>query len=157
MHRSQAWLLLIIRVILDVAAVVLAFIAAYCVHFWVSPSGATMRFLTAYYKLLIIVIPMWLVTFNLSGLYKYNIEPLPKLTGPDRFLRIISGVTLAVLVTYGVTYIWPEYYLIRQAPRPLILYVWLFGLLLIGLVRLGIGYCSKRLEQDQLTGQPAKK
>lgn len=149
MSKSQTWLWLILRLVLDAAAVLAAFLAAYYVHFLVEPLGlaATLRWLGAYRRLFIIVIPMWLLAFNLSGLYRYNLEPLPRLTGPDRLLRIIGGVTLAVAVTYGITFIWPEYYLIRQAPRPLILYVWVFGLIFVGLIRLAIGFCARLLDR----------
>lgn len=158
MSKSQTWLLLIIRILLDVAAILAAFIAAYCIHFRVLPlsPAASLRFIAAYRRLFIIVIPMWLLAFNLAGLYRYDLEPLPRLTGPDRLLRIAGGVTLAVVVTYWVTYIWPEYYLVRQTPRPLILYVWVFGLAFVGLIRLVIGFCARLLDRRTAEATEAK-
>jgi len=135
---SKAWMFLFTKILFDVLLVNISFILGYLIKFGlVNPLTAPV---SIYLKALIFVTMLWLIIFNLAGLYKFQPE---KINRVDNIFSVSFGVFSSAFFTYIIVV-----FLYREAfyAKEIVIYSSLFALLLINLSRYIIWLIHKRLE-----------
>ena len=121
------WLLLGVRLVADVVTVNLSFLIAYFIKF--QTFNLNFAHVNVYYKLLIFVTMIWLIVFNLGGLYK-----LPKKETPRTDTLVLTSLTItsAAFITVLVIFL-----LYQEATYALdiVFYAWFAALFLVNLAR----------------------
>jgi len=117
------WSVLIVRLVSDIIFIYLSFVSAYFIKFGIFLP------VNVYTKLIIFVVVVWLVIFNLGGLYKF-----PKKEGrrEDNILAASFAITSAAFITLLIIF-----FLYKEAAyaMDLIFYSWFSALILINLSR----------------------
>jgi exopolysaccharide biosynthesis polyprenyl glycosylphosphotransferase len=101
--RQELWFYFI-PVILDVLALISAFVLAYFARFSFSPTALGFGFkipFPEYIRLLFWLIPLWIIVFASVGLYTTDFKGR---FSPE-FLRILSGVTVSVVLSLTIIFL----------------------------------------------------
>ena len=123
----KAWLFLLLRLISDLILINLCFISGYLIRF------GEINLFTApvlvYLKFLAFVSMLWLIMFNLTGLYKMQNGERER---PDGILAVSFGVFSSAFFTYIFAF-----FFYREAiySRAIIIYASILALVMINLAR----------------------
>lgn len=122
-----SWLLLIVKLIADIFFILFSFILAYIIRFQFFQIGYLP--LVPYFRFSLFVVILWLLIFNLMGLYKPQKDLSVRGDSP---LSIALAVTIAAITAYLVVML-----IYKEAfySYLIILYAWAIGIILINLSR----------------------
>ena len=134
----KTWTLLFIKIIFDVILINISFIIGYLIKFGVVNPLAFP--ISIYLKALIFVTMLWLIIFNLAGLYKLQPE---KINRVDNIFSVSFGVFSSAFFTYIIVV-----FLYREAfyAKEIVIYSSLLALFIVNLSRYIIWSIYKRLE-----------
>jgi exopolysaccharide biosynthesis polyprenyl glycosylphosphotransferase len=131
-------------VLVDVAMIILSFLAAYFVRFlWVLPTDRGVPGILAYSHVLFVIVPVFLWFFREARLY----EPTRHVRRIEEIFLVIKSVTYAVIVLTAATFFYRDYTYSRLG----LLILWFFACVLISAGRYGViqwEYVRRRQKKD---------
>lgn len=131
------WVFLFAKIITDAVFVLISFVAAYLIIF--KSTALTIFHLTIYAKFLVFAIMLWLIIFNLAGLYKLQSDKSNRI---DNVFTVSFGVFSAAFFAYVIaTFIYKEAYYSKS----IIILASLFNLFFTNLSRYLIWELYKRV------------
>jgi len=134
---SKPWLFLFIKLISDVFAVAVSFMLGYMLKFEVE-SLISLPF-DIYIKFLLTISILWVIIFNLSGLYKLQVDKANRIDNP---IKISAAVFSSAFFTYFfVIYVYKEAFNVND----IIIYAFLISLILVNLFRYFIWNIYKKI------------
>jgi len=142
-RRRFETLLVVVRIILDVAAINAAFVLAWWIRFasgWLEvPLGQ--QPLEPYLRALIVITLVWLLVFRSCDMYR-RAEPRP---APDEFYRVFIAATLTMLVLMAMSFLYRGH----EFSRLTILIAWVLSVLLAAGLRGGLDAWARRYQRTR--------
>ena len=134
------WLLILFKLVADIVLLNSSFFFGYMVKFGFTASLTIP--VIAYAKLMVFITMLWLIIFNLAGLYK--LQPNTQKTSEDAF-QVTFGIFAAEFFTYiFIVYLYSE----ASFAKDIIIYASLFAMILINLARYLIWKLFKVLDSQ---------
>jgi len=124
-HRQELYFHLI-PVVLDVIALTSAFLIAYFLRFSFSPTALGYGFkipISEYFKFLLFLVPIWIVSFAVLGLYTIDFKG----RFYPEFIRIFFGTLVSVVLSVSIIFLAKR----TDFSRLLLIYLWAVSLFLV--------------------------
>ena len=94
---NKAWLFLILKILSDILMVNLSFIFGYMINFGTVNISHT--HILIYSKVLVFISLLWMIIFNLAGLYKLQTDKINRIDG---IFSVAFGVFSSAFFTYVI-------------------------------------------------------
>jgi FlaA1/EpsC-like NDP-sugar epimerase len=134
-NDGLSWLFLFVKLTTDILIINVAFLLGYFIKF----NTLSINFFSVYSRVLILATSIWIIIFNLGGVYKF---PKREAKRADNILATSFSITSAAFITLMMIF-----FLYKEATfsMDIVFYAWFSNLILINISRSIIWLCYVKI------------